>query len=224
MGKRGRRRNCQQTQYQDEGQEAQDCSDHQRGIHKPQGFKQNHNPFEKHFRPHPPYGAMNPNPNRNPFAKLHHNPHPNPTFNPPCGQRAHTRLNQTYRGYNWENHHLILKRRIIQALNTVVRQINIFLPDNDAYPSSDSDTEEEMDWQPEHEVIIPQPFEVVYPWPAGIGNNVDFERPPWGDGGNEDVELKLEKGTWMANSVRRRTRYEAGRKRDWDEESMPDSP
>lgn len=96
-----------------------------------------------------------------------------------------------------------------------------------------------MDWQPEHEVIIPQPFEVVYPWPAGDVRGC-FERAAWGEGENgyaremeERVKLKLERGVWMANANRglngdgatgRRVRYEVGRKRDWDEESMPDSP
>lgn len=94
-----------------------------------------------------------------------------------------------------------------------------------------------MDWQPEFEVVIPQPFEALYPWPAGMVAKGCFERPAWAldnvlSEDEERVNLKLDRGVWMANAngrdgggaATRRMRFEVGRKRDWDEESMPDSP
>jgi len=78
----------------------------------------------------------------------------------------------------WENRQRNLKRYLVQILNQSVQMIELWLPNVDTNATqdfSDSDSGEEMDWRPEHEVIIPQPYEVRYIWDLG---ETRFENPP----------------------------------------------
>ncbi|KAE8443789.1 hypothetical protein EG329_001383 [Mollisiaceae sp. DMI_Dod_QoI] len=162
MGKHNRRR----KRYPKEGQDAPDLFDnrqpYRRGTQEPPRMppassKRGYNPFQHYLQPQRP--APNPNQNPNDGAK-----------------RKASLSNQA----EWENRQRNLKRYLVQILNQAAQKIELWFPDMDmgtTQHSSESDSEEEMDWQPEDEVIIPQACEVRYIWDLDKGTR--FERPPF---------------------------------------------
>lgn len=80
-----------------------------------------------------------------------------------------------------------LKTHLVQTLNRAVQTIELWIPEADTR-SSGSEAEDEMDWQSEREIVIPQPFGVRYIW--DVLNDVRAENTGM-DTGRQWTEMRL---------------------------------